>query len=406
MEPLSRDFPLILDGGTSTELMAMGYEWGKCQPEFILEHRGEVVKLQQDFVKAGSNVIYTPTFGANAAVLETFGLFEKTAELNRAMAEISIEARGGDKNVLIAGDIGPCYGVEPEPSFGELMALYARQVKALDEYVDFFVVETMTSLRQMRAAFLACKKTGKQVFVTMPVNDHGNAYETGLPAEVALVIMQAMGADAFGFNCSRPEDTVSAIKKVLPFAKIPLIAKPCHGIWDGEKGYTLSPEETAGTYAELGRLGVRILGGCCGTAPQHISMIKKTAVSPDTENKQDTAFVFASEEQLFYLQPETTEFSAHIECKDDLGEVISHICDSDEGRIDILRISINTPDDALNFAEHAHMATLPVMFCSHDELALKMALLHYHGRALIDSETSIEKETLDEIAEKYGAVVY
>lgn len=407
MDSLPRKRPLILDGGMLTHCNDLGYDYKSSAELFILAHKAEIIDYQRRFVAAGSDIIYTPTWSANPFKLKEFGLEDKCAEFNKQLAEISVTA--SDKKALVAGDIGPS-GVLISPynediSFTELMSQYDKQISALDKFVDLFVVETITSLSDLRAALLCCKKTGKPVIVTISVNEDGATYENEVPALSALIVAQEIGADAFGINCSRAEVIIETLKSITPYAKIPLVAKPCNWIYDGDKMFVRTPNEAFRFAEEMAKSGAEIIGGCCGTTPEHIAPLKTlSSVNLAAEvEKQDTSMVLSNERAVFFLEPDTTEISEPITCQPNMEEIITEACSAP---VDILRVLINTPDDAIDYSNNAHMATLPTMFLSENEIALRMALMLYQGRALIDNQTSLSDEALDELCEKYGAVRY
>lgn len=193
-------FPLILDGATGTQLQKRGYTGGKCAEQWVLENPEVIVRVQREYVEKGSRVIYTPTFGANRVKLESHGLLGKVREVNLRLAELSKQAAEG--RAWVAGDIAPTglflYPLG-ETSFEELVDVYTEQAAALEEAgVDLFVIETMMTVAEARAALLAVKSVSrKPVFVSFTCDEHGRTL-SGTDVTAALVILQGMGADAFG----------------------------------------------------------------------------------------------------------------------------------------------------------------------------------------------------------------
>lgn len=401
--------PLLLDGGTASGLRNLGYNYNLLMEKWVLDNPEKLVALQKSFVDAGSEVLYTATFSANEAILSNHGLNENECEkINREIAKITYDNFKG--KALIAGDISPT-GLMVEPygdtTFTELIAIYDKQVKALSDYVDLFTIETMTTLWDMRAAVIACKRENKPVFVTLCANEHGET-PSGTSVKSALIILQELGISAFGINCSDADVCLDIIRDIAPFAKIPLIAKPyAEFINNNNETITIAPQAFAEKCKLLLENGVTILGGCCGATCEHIAMLKKLMDGFDFNQvsieKQETGLVFATENQIFFLEPDTTEISPPINCLPDMIDVLTEAC---EDSYDVICVEINSPDDAIDFAKNMHMATLPVMFTSDDKLSLKMALMLYQGRALIDSKCTIEQERLERIAAKYGAVIY
>ena len=259
------------------------------------------------------------------------------------------------KNIKAAAELKPSHTpVDPfgETSFTELIAAYDEQVRAWDQYADMYVLDDMCSMTDMRAALISCKKTEKPVYVFVKLDENGLTEDFEVPALGALITAQEMGADAFGINPdAKSSDEISA--ELLKYAKIPLI----------------------------------------------VDNVYKSR----SEDIQDDFFVFTHYNNIYFLEADTTEISEPIICQPDMEEIIADTCKTS---CDILRVEINTCDDAIDFARNAHMSTRPVMFSSENELALKMALMLYQGVALIDSATMIPENVLSEICTKYGAVVY
>ena len=287
------------------------------------------------------------------------------------------------------------------------MSVYRQQVKALSPYCDMFVIETVPALWNMRAAVLACKKENKPIIATMKVDEDG---ETAIGTNVlcTLLVLQEMGISAFGLNCTSADLCPDIIEEIVPYAKVPLIVKPS-AVYetDGEK-QKISPEEFAFAVKKSVINGAEIVGGCCGTGKEHLSELRKMLDTLDASEiksveKQDTSLALATENQMFFLDPETTEFSPAVECGPYMEDDIAQMCSEN---YDVLTVSINSPDDAIDFGRNMHMATLPVAFLSDDEISLKMALMLYQGRAIIDKKSLIEPEKLEAMAEKYGAVLY
>lgn len=400
--------PLLLDGATGTNLIKCGLESGVCVEKWILDNPDILINLQTEYVNAGSDVITAPTFGANPYKLSQYELDEQTEDINKSLVLLSKKACS--ENTLIAGDVSPT-GLFVQPfgdnSFIEIISIYRRQAKALSEYVDFFLIETMMTLSDLRAAVIAFRKTNKPIFVTITINEDGRTL-SGSTALSCLITLQELGISAFGLNCSFGADKMIEIfKEIAPYAKVPLIAKPNAGLPDNNGNYNTDCRDMAKDCEKLLKNGVEIIGGCCGTDPTHIKELRKLLdnfkFNEINIEKQDTSLIFANETQVFFLEPDSIEVSEPIECKPDMSDEIMEINESSN---DVLSVIINSPDDAIDFSNNAHMSNLPVMFMSNNEVALKMALMLYQGRALVDGQTFTDKDLLKKIAEKYGAVIY
>ena len=275
---------MILDGATGSNLQKRGMPTGVCPEEWTLEHPEVLVGLQREYIEAGSDVLYAPTFSGNRIKLEEYGLADQIGEMNRKLAGLSFEAirqADTDRQVLVAGDITmtgqQLYPVGSLP-FEELVDIYKEQTGYLVEAgVDFIVVETMMSLQECRAAVLAVKEVSEMpVMVTLTFAEDGRTL-FGTNPETAALVMTAMGVDAIGVNCSTgPDKMVSVIGKMCRYTALPIVAKPNAGLpqlVDGETVYDMGPEIFAEEMCALAEAGADVLGGCCGTTPEHIEKL-------------------------------------------------------------------------------------------------------------------------------------
>lgn len=423
MHPIPLPFPILLDGATGSNLIARGLPGGVCVEQWILEHPDTLIQLQKEFIAAGANIIYTPTFSANRAKLSHFGLADQTVEYNKRLTALSKTA-AADSAALVAGDMSPT-GQFAEPfgdmTFQQMRDIYAEQAAALNEAgADLFVIETMMSLTETRAAVLACRDFGKPVMVTITVDEHGRTL-TGASAEACLVSLQDLGVSAFGLNCSHGPDLMVPIFQTLaPLAKIPLIAKPNAGQPDQQGNYHLSPKDMAEQFRPLleQTCGIAIAGGCCGTTPAHLAALHTlleeirptfpTAACGQSRKKNaepSVSLTLACETQVFYLSAIELECSEPICCTADMADDLLDLADSS---VDIITVALRTPDDAYEFSLNAHMARLPVMFRleTDNAQALTAALSLYPGKALVDTDAPLDKDELRTIAARFGAEIY
>ena len=259
-------FPLILDGATGTELQKRGYTGDVSAEQWTLSHPEAIRAIQRDYVAAGSQVLYTPTFGGNAVKLAEHGVTADVADCNRRLAALSREAAAG--KALLAGDLAPT-GLFLSPlgnaAFEDLVDAYARQVAGLEEAgVDLYVIETMMTLSDARAAVLAVRAvTDKPIFVTFTCDQNGRSI-SGTDVTAALTVLQGMGIDAFGLNCSAgPEQMLPQLRRLREYARVPLIAKPNAGmpiIENGETVYRCTGEEFTALVPEFLAAGVAVFG--------------------------------------------------------------------------------------------------------------------------------------------------
>ena len=270
---------LLLDGATGTELAKRGMPTGVAPEAWIAEHPETIADIHRAYFASGSDIVYAPTFGANPLKLAEFGLAAETEALNEKLV---VTCRAAHPGRLVFGDVAPTGQlVEPygELGFETCVDAYKRQIAALvSAGADGLVIETMMDLQEARAALIAARETTPDlpVIVTMTFEPGGRSL-TGNPPEAALVTLQSLGADAFGCNCSTgPGEMAEVIRRLKPYADIPLIAKPNAGVphlRDGRTVFDLEPEAFAGQTALLVEAGAGIVGGCCGTTPDHIAAL-------------------------------------------------------------------------------------------------------------------------------------
>ena len=214
-------FPLILDGANGTELQKSGYDGSKCTEAWVLEHPEVMKQLQEEYVEAGSNIVYAPTFGANRVKLEENGYFNMVPEFTHKLVAISKEAAAG--KALVAGDIatsGKFIAPLGDVSFGDLYDMYREQAEAMEEAgVDLYAIETVMTVPDAKAALLAVKDVSdKPVIVSFTCDENGRTL-TGSDVRAALVIMQGMGIDVFGLNCSTgPKEMLEQAKRLRDLA--------------------------------------------------------------------------------------------------------------------------------------------------------------------------------------------
>ncbi|MCI9273316.1 MAG: homocysteine S-methyltransferase family protein [Clostridiales bacterium] len=401
--------PLILDGATGTNLIAAGLPSGVCVEQWILDHPQVITELQQQFIAAGVQAIYAPTFGANRHKLAGYGLQDQVEEMNLRLVELS-KAVATPAGVLVGGDVSPAgILIEPygEATFEELYDIYEEQIRALKKAgVDFISMETQMSLADMRAGVLAAKSVGLPVFVTMTVEENGRSVMGAKPLSV-LLTLQAMGADAVGLNCSTGPDLMEQLlKELLPHACVPLIAKPNAGKPKEENSarYDLTPEQFSKDMERMLSSGIAIVGGCCGTTPEHMKALcdrikEKSFVFP---SREPDAFAAAIESEAFFIGDDIV-LSPPIECSYDLSD---DLIDIEDEQVNVALVEVNTLEDAKILVENAGMTRLPIDILVNDLSVLEYTLRNFQGRLLVDSKCGFEKDQLYEAAKPYGAIVY
>ena len=402
------NYPLILDGATGTRLQQNGFQGSICAEQWTLEHPEVILAVQKGYVDAGTQVLYTPTFGANRVKLEAHGIFNRVEEYNLRLAALSKEAASG--KALVAGDLAPT-GLFLYPlgdtSFEELVEIYTEQAAALEKAgVDLFVIETMMTVAEARAAVLAVRSVSeKPVFVSFTCDANGRTL-TGSDVKAALQILQGMEIDAFGLNCSvGPEEIAVQAARLHEIARVPLLVKPNAGvpeIQDGVTVYHCPPEVFAQAVPDLAACGVCIFGGCCGTDEGHIRALKnETAeagmVPPDP--KYTDLLPCATEKEVFFLDP-ATEVGEPVSCDGDLEEKLEEAMASG---VQVVCITIASEKDLDSFADVQYMITKPLCFACEDAALLEQALRLYQGRALYDG--NLPEEKLLPLVRRYGLLI-
>lgn len=429
---LIEDHPVILDGATGSNLQKAGMPAGVCPELWILDNEEALIDLQRQFIEAGTEILYAPTFSANRIKLEEYGAQDRVAEINKGL--VAICKKAAKDRALVAGDM-TMTGQALEPmgplTFDELVDIYREQARALDEAgVDLFTVETMMSLAETRAAVLAIKEVSdKPVIASMSFQEDGRSLY-GTDPVTAVVVLQSIGTDIMGVNCSTgPEEMLRVIKSMKDYAKIPILAKPNAGlpVLVGEETvYPMAPEEFAKYGPEFVKAGAGLLGGCCGTTPEHIGALAKSVKGMSTLPPRNLhPRVIASERAVQEIDPagrflmigERINPTGKKKLQEELrrGEfnIIETFAEEQEEQgADILDVNLGTNgiDEKEMMVEAISRisltTSLPLCIDTSDAEVMEAALRNYPGRALMNS-ISLEKEKIEKflpLAKKYGAM--
>ena len=429
---LVKNGPVILDGATGTNLQKAGMPVGVCPEQWILEHADVMIQLQKDYVAAGTNILYAPTFTASRIKLEEYGLQDKLVEMNQKLVEISKEAADG--KALVAGDL-TMTGQQLYPigdlMFEDLVDVYKEQAKVIaDAGADLFVVETMMSLQECRAAVFAIREVcDLPIMVSLTYQPDGRTLYGTDPA-TATVVLQSLGADAIGINCSTgPEHMIEPVRQMAEYATIPILAKPNAGLPELEDGVTVyktTPEEFASYGKMLVEAGASIIGGCCGTTPEHIRALTETVKDMSVKAPlQKKRRVLTSERKLvevtldgnFMVIGERINPTGKKKLQAELREgsltmVRDMALSQEENGAQILDINMGMngidEKEMMKQVIYEVAATVDCPLCldtSHIDV-MEEALRVYPGRALINS-VSLETEKIEHmlpLAKKYGAM--
>lgn len=431
-QALIKDTPLFLDGATGSNLQKKGMPAGVCPEQWILEHRDIMIGLQRDFVAAGSNIVYAPTFTANRIKLKEYGLEGQIEEINRDLVGISREAVGG--KAYIAGDL-TMTGEQLSPmgklDFEELVEVYKEQIRYLVEAgVDLLVVETMMSLQETRAAVIAAKEVcDLAIMATLTFESDGRTL-FGTDAATAAVVLESLGVAAVGTNCSTgPDKMVNTVRCMAEVTSIPIIAKPNAGLpsldANGNTVYDMGAEAFGGHMRALVSAGASVVGGCCGTTPAHIRALKEAVQDIGVVHREKPKKRFVTSERLtvsfglddpFIVVGErinpTGKKKLQAALKEGSMEMVADFAEAQEacgaGILDVNMGMSGIDEKAMMLRAIetvSGVTNLPLSIDSSHVDVLEAALRRYPGRALINSISGEQaKEPLLALAKKYGAM--
>ena len=422
---------LILDGGMGTLLQAHGLAAGELPERWNISHPEVIQKIHRDYYNAGSNVVSTNTFGANHLKFS----HEELENIVRAAVEnakIAKETSEGDKERFIALDIGPSgkllkpYG---DFDFEDAVSLFAETVKLGVKYgVDLIFIETMNDSYETKAALLAAKEScDLPVFVSNAYGSDGRLMTGASPAAM-VAMLEGMGADAIGANCSLgPNQLAPVVEELLKYASVPVLLKPNAGlpeIKDGKTVYDITPEKFAKDVAILVGKGVRICGGCCGTTPDYIRAIagSNPTIPAISEKKNDTlvssythAVNFANAPILIGERINPTgkkRFKQALRDRD-IDYILKEGLDQEAAGAHILDVNVGLPeiDEPETIKEVVcalqAVCNLPLQIDTADPVAMESALRRYNGKAMINSVNGKEESmrAVFPLVKKYGGVV-
>lgn len=432
---------IYLDGATGSNLVRAGMPSGVCPEQWILEHPQVMLELQEQYVAAGTDILYAPTFTANRIKLSEYGLEEDLKSMIRELTAISRKAAataGQGRKVYVAGDL-TMTGEQLKPmgnmELENLIGVYKEQILALQEAgVDLLVVETMMSLAEARAALIAAKEVcDLPMMVSMTFEADGRTLY-GTDAGTAAVVLESLGACALGVNCSSgPAHMAEIIREMAGRTReIPILAKPNAGLpyLDGQGGtcYDMDAEEFVEEMKLLVEAGATVLGGCCGTTPEFIRGLRDTfgkeiKVLPLRRNHTvrclsserqtitfglEGSFMIVGErinptgKKLFQTQLREGNLDRALQFAEEQEQCGAQVLDVNMGMggIDEKAMMLRA------IQEISGVTSLPLSLDSSHVDVLEAALRHYPGRALVNS-VSLETEKFEKllpIVKKYGAM--
>lgn len=432
---------VFLDGATGSNLMKKGMPSGVCPEQWIIEHEEIMKELQLEYIKAGSDILYAPTFTANRIKLSEYNLQDNIIDINRNLVRITKEAISSANmvdRVKVAGNLSMT-GVQLEPignyPFDELINVYKEQIEILVKAgVDLIVVETMLSLQETRAAVIACKETcDLPIMATLTFEKDGRTLY-GTDARTAAIVLSSLGVSAIGANCSAgPSMLANIIREMHEVTDIPIIAKPNAGLPkrndDGTTGYDMDVDTFVTEMKLCINAGASIIGGCCGTTPEYIKGLHDAYGNIPLSNGKDTTqnplryltserytFAFSLDDPFFIIGERinpTGKKTLQAELREGkLDTVLTFVREQEEQGAKILDVNvgmngIDEKETMLKVMKAILTETnLPLSIDSSNCDALEAALRNYPGRALVNS-VSMETEKIERllpIVKKYGAM--
>ena len=435
----TKDHIIYLDGATGSNLVKAGMPSGVCPEQWILEHREVMLQLQKEYVQAGTNILYAPTFTANRVKLAEYHLEKNMSSMIHDLVAISKEAAASTPGhpVYVAGDI-TMTGEQLRPmgkmELEDLIAIYKEQILCLvDAGADLLVVETMMSLAETRAALIAAKEVcDLPVIATLTFEADGRPL-FGTDAKTAAVVLESLGASAIGANCSTgPAQMEGIISDMVSVTMIPIIAKPNAGLpfldENGTTCYNMEAEEFTEEMQVLVNVGATILGGCCGTTPEFIRQLHDRfgTVAQATATRRPEGIRYLTSERIthsfgledgFFVVGErinpTGKKALQAQLREGNFEKVIQFAEEQEtcgAKVLDINMGMSGIDEKLcmlrALEEVSGVTNLPLSLDSSYVEVLEAALRNYPGRALVNS-VSLETEKFEKllpIVAKYGAM--
>lgn len=420
----NREF-VLLDGAMGTMLLAEGLQLGDSSEVFAVNHPDILKSIHSRYINAGADIIYACTFGANRFKLPH--PYTPTQVITQA---ITIAKEVADGRALVALDIGSV-GELLEPAgtlkFADAYAAFAEMMIAGEAAgADVIVIETMTDLAELKAAVLAAKENTNLPIVCSMTFDKNLRTFNGCSAEAMAITLSALKVDAIGVNCSPgPLGILPIIREIARHTNLPLLVKANAGLPDPKTGvYNLSPTDFAAQMCDFADLGVKLLGGCCGTTPEYIAALKQELSShrcaertPISEAAVCSASraVYLNEPKIVgeRLNPTGKKLFQQALRDENIDYILSQAIAQQQGGADILDVNVGLPeiDEPRLMAKvvTALQATvdLPLQLDSSDPAALEAGLRAAAGKVIINSVNG-KQDSMQEIlplAAKYGAAV-
>ena len=415
---------LMLDGGMGTMLQAGGLEMGGIPEMLNFTHPELIQSIHRAYIDAGSDVVYTNTFGANRLKMAKTG---KSVQEIISAAIQNARAAAGEKT-LVALDIGPI-GQLLEPTgtlkFEEAYDIFREQIEAGKD-ADLYIFETMTDLLEVRAGVLAAKECGdKPIFVTMSFEENGRTF-TGCEISAMALTLEGLGVDAIGVNCSLgPVELVPIVQELCRWTTLPVIVKPNAGLPDPITGkHEFAPERFGACMKPFAEMGAVIFGGCCGTTPDHIRAAAQqlSAMQPVKRSVSVPAAVCSANRTVVIdmpkiigerINPTGKKRFKQALLEHDIDYILNQAIVQVQAGADILDVNVGLPDiDEAEMMQSAVKAIqgitdVPLQLDTTKPDALEAGLRIYNGKPIVNSVNGEEESlsTVLPLVKKYGAAV-
>ncbi len=426
---------VFFDGGMGTLLQSKGLKPGELPEVWNIEHRKEVQDIHRQYFEAGSEIVLANTFGANALKFHD-SKYDLEEIVRAAIDNVKVAAKEGVKDgreVYVALDVGPT-GKLLKPmgdlSFEDAYEAFAQVMKYGESFgADLIHIETMSDTYEAKAAVLAAKEnTSLPVFVTMIFDEKGKLLTGGdVPSVVAM--LEGLRVDALGINCGMgPEQMMPILDEIMEYTSIPVVVKPNAGLpkqKDGEVYYDVLPEEFAGLMEEIVKKGACVIGGCCGTTPEHIkAMIQKTK-GMDIKTPEEKNLTLVSSYGKYVrlgaqpmiigerINPTGKKRFKQALVEKDMDYILKEAITQQDKGAHILDVNVGLPDiDEVEMMkdvvrELQSVTSLPLQIDTVDVTAMEAAMRIYNGKPMINSVNG-KQVSMDEVfplVKKYGGVV-
>lgn len=424
---------LFFDGGMGTLLQKAGLGQGELPESWNLTHPDVVMQIYRDYAAAGANFITANTFGANR--LKLHGAPFAASELIEAgvsLARKAVDETGRD-DIFVALDMGPT-GKLLKPmgdlDFETAVDAYKEMVvSGVKAGADCCIIETMGDTSEIKAAVLAVKEScGLPVFVTMVFDERGRLL-TGADVQTAVAMLEGLGVDALGLNCGfGPEQMLPLVDQLEKCCSIPILVSPNAGlpvVVNGQTMYNVPPEDFAKTMAEIVRKGAWMVGGCCGTTPEHIAAevaaCRNLAPLPLPDNRRTVVSsgsmaVVIGEDPVVIgerINPTGKKRFKQALREKDIEYILNEGIKQQDGGAHILDVNVGLPEIdetemmRLAVSELQGVLNLPLQIDTTSPEAMEAALRIYNGKAMINSVNGKEESmrTVFPLAKKYGGVI-